>query len=72
MSHSIYFGNFVPKLKIDELFRPITRIFLFYDKYYLFFGSSNAGIYLSLGIGIIIEQEKGVEKGWFPENPKRK
>ena len=24
------------------------------------------------GIGEIIEQEKRVEKGWFPENPKRK
>ncbi len=24
------------------------------------------------GIGEIIEQEKRVEKGWFPKNPKRK
>ncbi|MCQ2960515.1 MAG: DUF4491 family protein [Bacteroidales bacterium] len=30
-----------------------------------------AGFSMMWGIGEIIEQEKRVEKGWFPKNPKR-
>lgn len=33
---------------------------------------SIGGFTLLWGIGEIIQQEKRVEKGWFPKNPKRK
>lgn len=33
---------------------------------------SICGFTMLWGIGEVIEQEKRVEKGWFPKNPKRK